>query len=66
VPVSEAQLRAVAKYKSEHYEVIKVNVPKGEKAVIRDHAYARNESLNQFVYRAILETMTNDVESPEE
>ena len=66
MPVSEAQMRAIAKYKAEHYEVIKVNVPKGEKAVIRDHAYSRNESLNQFVYRAILTTMASDIETPEE
>ena len=31
MPVSEAQLRATAKYKAEHYDVVKVNFPKGKK-----------------------------------
>ena len=36
MPVSEAQLRATAKYKAEHYDVVKVNFPKGKKEEIRD------------------------------
>jgi len=43
-----------------------VRVPKGEKDVIQNHAQSQNESLNQFVHRAIRETMANDVENPEE
>ena len=36
MPVSEAQLRATAKYKAGHYDVVKVNFPKGKKEEIRD------------------------------
>lgn len=66
MPVSEAQLRATAKYKSEHYDVIKVNVPKGEKDEIRAHADSRGESMNAFVLRSVRETMARDNENPEE
>lgn len=65
MPVSEAQLRATAKYKAEHYDVIKVNVPKGEKEEIRVHAESRGESLNAFVQRSVRETMARDNETPE-
>ena len=65
MPVSEAQLRATAKYKAGHYDVIKVNVPKGEKEEIRVHADSRGESLNAFVLRSVRETMARDNEAPE-
>ena len=65
MPVSEAQLRATAKYKAEHYDVVKVNFPKGKKEEIRVHAENRGESLNAFVQRSIRETMARDNETPE-
>ena len=65
MPVSEAQLRATAKYKAGHYDVIKLNVPKGEKEEIRVHADSRGESLNAFVLRSVRETMARDSEAPE-
>ena len=65
MPVSEAQLRATAKYKAEHYDVVKVNFPKGKKEEIRVHAESRGESLNAFVQRSIRETMARDNETPE-
>ena len=65
MPVSEAQLRATAKYKAGHYDVIKVNVPKGEKEEIRVHADSRGESLNAFVLRSVREAMERDNEAPE-
>ena len=65
MPVSEAQLRATAKYKAEHYDVVKVNFPKGEKEEIRVHAESRGESLNAFVQRSVRETMARDNETPE-
>ena len=66
MPVSEAQLRATAKYKAEHYDVVKVNFPKGKKEEIRVHAESRGESLNAFVQRSVRETMARDSETPEE
>lgn len=66
VPVSEAQMRAVAKYQQTHYDVIKIKVPKGEKEVIQAHAAVREESMNYFVCRAIRETMARDDKIPEE
>ena len=66
MPVSEAQLRATAKYKAEHYDVVKVNFPKGKKEEIRVHAESRGESLNAFVQRSVRETMARDNETPKE
>ena len=66
MPVSEAQLRAVAKYQAEHYDVIKVKAPKGEKEKIKAHADRRGESMNALVLRAVRETMARDNKSPEE
>ena len=65
MPVSEAQLRAIAKYKAGHYDVVKVNFPKGKKEEIRVHAESRGESLNAFVQRSVRETMARDNETPE-
>lgn len=66
MPVSEAQLRATAKYKAGHYDVVKVNFPKGKKEEIRVHAESRGESLNAFMQRSVRETMARDNEAPEE
>lgn len=57
---TEAQKKAIKKYFSESVEEFKVRFPKGQKAVIKDHAAAMGESMNQFVIRAIDETMSRD------
>ena len=57
---TEAQARASAKYLSEKVEDIRIRVPKGQKAVIKAHAEKLDESINQFVTRAITETMERD------
>ena len=57
---TEAQARASAKYLSEKVEDIRIRVPKGQKAVIKAHAEKLDESMNQFVIRAISETMERD------
>ena len=57
---TEAQARAIAKYLSEKVEDIRIRVPKGQKAVIKAHAEKLDESMNQFVTRAITETMERD------
>ena len=57
---TEAQAKAAKKYLTESVEDIKIRVPKGQKAVIKSHAEQQGESMNQFVTRAITETMERD------
>ena len=57
---TDARRRATAKYLKETVEDIKIRVPKGQKAVIKAHADRQQESMNQFVIRAINETMERD------
>ena len=56
---TEAQLRASKKY-HEKLENIQLRVPKGEKGNIAEHAKARGESTNAFIYRAVKETIARD------
>jgi len=62
MPISEAQKRAVRKYKESNYDRIELSVPKGRKDEIKAHAESRGESLNGFVNRAIDETTVRDKE----
>lgn len=57
---TDARRKASAKYLSEKVEDIRIRVPKGQKAVIKAHAEKLDESMNQFVTRAITETMERD------
>ena len=57
---TDARRRATAKYLKETVEDIRIRVPKGQKAVIKAHADRHQESMNQFVIRAINETMERD------
>ena len=57
---TEAQKRAAEKYLKESVEDIRIRVPKGQKAIIKDYAESKGESMNQFVIRAINETMERD------
>lgn len=57
---TDAKKRANAKYLSETVEDVRIRVPKGQKAVIKAHAEKMGESMNQFVIRAIDETMQRD------
>ena len=57
---TEAQAKAARKYLKESVEDIKIRVPKGQKAIIKAHADRQQESMNQFVLRAINETMERD------
>lgn len=59
---SDAQRRAVAKYNSANYDKILLRVEKGMKAVIQGHAAAQSESMNEFINRAIKETVERDQE----
>ena len=57
---TDARKRANEKYLKETVEDIRIRVPKGQKAVIKAHADRQQESMNQFVIRAINETMERD------
>lgn len=57
---TEAQARAIKKYLSEAVDEFKLRVPKGRKSEIKAHAESMGESMNQFVVRAIDETMQRD------
>lgn len=58
--VSKAQQKAVAKYMKNNYDELKIRTEKGQKEIIKAHAESVGESMNQFVIRAINETMAND------
>lgn len=55
------------KYKNdfdrENYDRIAVNVAKGQREVIKQHAESRNESTNAFISRAIREQIKRDLEA---
>lgn len=52
--------KAVLKYRKKAYDFIQVSVPKGEKKAIKAHAESMGEGLNEFVKRAIKQTMEDD------
>ena len=47
-------------YMKENLDEIKFRVPKGQKAIIREHAEKQGEKLTPFIIRAINETMERD------
>lgn len=58
---SDANRRAVAKYKKENYDQIQLRVPKGQREVIKAHAEKHDGgSVNAFINRAITNQMTQD------
>lgn len=57
---SDANRRAVAKYKKENYDQIQLRVEKGQKETIKAHAEAQGESLNGFINRAISQAIQQD------
>lgn len=57
---TDARRRASAKYLKESVEDVRIRVPKGQKSLIKTHAEKQGESMNQFVVRAINETMERD------
>lgn len=60
MPISKAQMQAVAKYEKANYDILKIRVYKGKKEEIKAHAAQRGESVNGFIARAISETMQRD------
>lgn len=59
--ISESQKKAAAKYINEKTDEIKLRVPKGQKEIIKNHATSNNESMNEFIIRAIREAMERDI-----
>lgn len=57
---TDAHRKGNAKYLRETVEDVRIRVPKGQKEVIKAHAEKQGESMNQFVIRAIDETMQRD------
>ena len=62
---TDARRKASAKYLKESGEDVRIRVPKGQKAVIKNHAEQQGESMNAFVIRAIDETMQRDTQPNE-
>ena len=60
---TEAQIRARKKYR-EKQEYLQARVSPEEKLAIAEHVNATNESLSDFICRAITETMERDKASP--
>ena len=55
-----AQTRAKNKYNAKAYDRVALQVKKGRKDIIKQHAEQHGESLNGFIKRAIDETMERD------
>lgn len=49
-------------YAKKAYDDIRLQVPKGQKAIIKAHADENGETLGGFIKRAINETMQRDKE----
>lgn len=58
--ISKKQQACVNRYVANHYDRINLTVPKGQKEIIKAHAEAQGESVNEFIQRAIEQTITND------
>ena len=49
-------------YAKKAYDDIRLQVPKGQKEIIREHAQTKGETLGGFIKRAINETMEREKE----
>ncbi len=58
--ISKKQQACVNRYIDKAYDRINLTVRKGVKTVIQEHAKSRGESTNEFINRAISETMKRD------
>ena len=57
---TDAQRRARDKWLTEKVETINIRVPKGKKAIIKEHAEKRGESVNAFMIRAAEEAVVRE------
>lgn len=60
IPRGAAATKAKNTYRDKTYDRMELAVPKGQKALIKEHAEAMGESVNAFVFRAISEAMERD------
>ena len=60
MPVSKSQQKAVHKYVKANYDRIELTVPKGQKDVIKAHAEAQGESVNQYIITSINQRIERD------
>lgn len=54
--------KAIAKYKKENYDRINVDLPKGEREIIKEHVDARGISMQAFIRQAIYAAINEDRE----
>ena len=57
---TEARKAANARYEAETVERISLVLPKGKKAIIKNHVAARGESVNGFINAAVDEKLERD------
>ena len=60
MPVSKSQQKAVHKYVKANYDRIELTVPKGQKDIIKAHAEAQGESVNQYIITSINQRIERD------
>ncbi len=60
MPVSKAQQASVNKYVKANYDRINVTMPKGQKDIIKAHAEAQGESVNQYIITSINQRIERD------
>lgn len=53
--------KAKNKYNAANYDSLRIVVPKGKKAIIKDYAESKGKSINGFVNEAIDNAMKNDI-----
>lgn len=47
-------------YAKKAYDDVRLQVPKGQKEIIKNHALSKGETIGGFIKRAIIETIEND------
>ena len=57
---TDAQRRARDKWLTEEVETINIRVPKGKKAIFKEHADKCGESVNAFMIRAAEEAIARE------
>ena len=62
IATTKAAQRAVNKYMKENYDRINFTLHKGKKDTIKAHAESQGESVNEFLRRAVEETIQRDNE----
>lgn len=58
--MGKASSASKRKYNKKAYDTLAVNVKKGEKEKLKEHAASKGESLNGFVNRAIKQALESD------